>query len=117
VILIYYNECLKIFTDNITSLGLHFWTSGSNEGENCDTQNVFEWCSIATNIEAAQISNDSFWVSQNAPISPKERCLLLQYSEKIGSSVGVKLTDCEKQYPALCEVRKFSKSRVGDNKV
>jgi hypothetical protein len=100
-----YHFKLMIHLDEITKINSTFWTSGSNEGLNCDIQRVFSWCSLALNL-TAQLSHQKseFW-AENATLQTlaNEKCLALQYT-KSNQTAGLILRDCEKKLPAICEV-------------
>ncbi|XP_065345747.1 C-type lection lectoxin-Enh3-like [Cloeon dipterum] len=52
-----------------------YWTSGSNEDENCDTHKKYAWCSTGNNVSSTLISSPDFWLNNTS--SSLERCLAL----------------------------------------
>jgi hypothetical protein len=86
------------------SIGNDFWTSGSNEGANCDVQKVYGWCSSATGapIDPPMVTNDSFWLSKVA--SPSQRCLTLSFDSAAATvKIGMKHAECTNKFPVVCE--------------
>lgn len=85
------------------TIGNEFWTSGSNEGPNCDTQKVYGWCSTdKAPIDPPLINNDSIWFSKMA--SPLQRCITLSFDSAAGTfKMGMKHAGCANSFPVICE--------------
>jgi hypothetical protein len=89
-----------IFIDSFPSLD-DFWTSGANEGDFCNTEGVYGWCSngkrvIKTNIQLT-------FLDLKKVIKPLDRCLALQ---SVNSALGLYHTPCSNtnEKTAICEV-------------
>jgi len=83
-------------------VGSDFWTSGSNEGTNCDVQDVYGWCSSGQQIAPEMVSTDLFWLSKIA--SAAERCLTLSFDSSSGKfKIGMKRFGCQVKFPTICE--------------
>jgi len=76
-----------------------FWTSGSNEGENCDAHLKYAWCS--KNIPFTTIE-ESFWKVKNATNSTSDRCIAVK--QTVDANAGLLHTPCDQKLPYLCEM-------------
>jgi len=81
-----------------------FWTSGSSEGEFCDVERTFAWCSSGENLSEAQVNSSELWVNVPDGNPSAERCLSLDFGR---SGVGLTRADCQKKQPFLCEARNY----------
>jgi len=77
-----------------------FWTSGANEGEFCDTESIFSWCSIEKRVRKEEIKIN--WsLTTNQPTAA-QRCLDLKVGKD--ASVDLALSDCASKLPFVCQV-------------
>jgi len=77
-----------------------FWTSGANEGEYCDTEKVYSWCSNGKRVRKQDISVN--WVDGTKEPTSAERCLTLKTKDADSS---LAFTECGSKRSLLCEVR------------
>jgi len=79
------------------------WTSGSSEGESCDLQRKFSWCSSGTQMSDSDVNNTEFWTKGATPngTDSSERCLSLNLES---TSFGLIPSDCKVKQPFICQV-------------
>jgi hypothetical protein len=77
---------------------MSFWTSGANEGEHCDAEQMYSWCSNGTQVKRADISLP--WADANPP-SAQERCLALNLKD---AKFALDYVQCNDEKHVLCEV-------------
>ncbi|XP_065345785.1 uncharacterized protein LOC135943256 [Cloeon dipterum] len=75
-----------------------FWTSGSNEDKNCDSEKKYAWCSTGYNVSSLLVSLDKFWLPTTAAPSTLERCLAVVTSKK-----GMVHRKCSDSLPFICQ--------------
>jgi len=76
-----------------------FWTSGANEGEYCDSEKVYSWCSNGKRFRKQDISLN--WVDGTKEPSPAERCLALKTKD---ADFSLDFAECGSKRSLLCEV-------------
>jgi len=81
-----------------------FWTSGANEGEYCDTEKVYSWCSNGKRVRRQEISVN--WVDAAKEPTSAERCLSLKTKD---ADFGLAFAECVSKRSLLCEVRAGTK--------
>jgi hypothetical protein len=97
-----FKKNLLVCHADFIAIGNDFWTSGSNEGPNCDVQDVYGWCSAGGPIDPPMVTNYSFWLSKAA--SPMQRCLTLSFDSAVATvKIGMKHADCTNKIPVVCE--------------
>jgi len=89
---------LSSFTGNFGK-SYDFWTSGANEGEFCDSEKVYSWCSNGKRVRRQEISMN--WVDGTKEPSPAERCLALKTKD---ADFGLDFVECGSKRSLLCEV-------------
>jgi len=88
----------------IKATGLNFWTSGSNEGKECNLKNGYIWCSSDT-FMAPELLNQIFW-SNMIPKNPDvERCLGFSFNSSSNDKSGFLHQLCNMTINYICEVR------------
>jgi hypothetical protein len=76
---------------------MKFWTSGANDGDQCDVQGVYAWCTLS------EVVPKGFLTAYMKPAnSSTERCLLLNAAGKDNSS-ALAHSDCSVKMPYICE--------------
>jgi len=93
----------KNLNKNISSaLGatFDFWTSGANEGEFCDVEMVYSWCTSGVRVRRQDIA--AKWVNLSKQPAPTERCLTFHTKD---SDFGLDFSTCASKYSLVCEVR------------
>ncbi|CAB3370396.1 Hypothetical predicted protein [Cloeon dipterum] len=75
-----------------------FWTSGSNEDKNCDSEKKYAWCSTGYNVTSSLVSLDKFWLPTTAAPSSLDRCLAVVTSKK-----GMVHRKCSDPLPFICQ--------------
>jgi hypothetical protein len=88
--------------------GLEFWTSGSNEGESCNAQNVYSWCS-ATNVstfepEFLERVQNKFFRNLIAKDAANDRCVTFKLNASNTETSGFEHAACNKSLNYICEV-------------
>jgi hypothetical protein len=100
-----YQSCTKyalIFQDTIKS---SVWTAGSYEGNACDIEKNFVWCSSGTQITESQLADARFWTTVPNGSPSKQRCLELKYDMAVGT-VKLNSADCIQDKKAvICQVQ------------
>jgi len=81
---------------------LEFWTSGANEGEYCDTEKVYSWCSMEKRVRRQEISAN--WMDATKEPTASERCLSLQLKD---AKYGLGFSNCGSKHSIICEVGQF----------
>jgi hypothetical protein len=79
-----------------------FMTSGSNEGDGCDVQGVYSWCSQnASQLIIPDLIKSFLTPAANAS---QERCVALNTSSTKDNSSALNLISCaSEQFPYICE--------------
>jgi len=80
------------------------WTSGSNEGEFCDIEDKYSWCSINSLINQSDVNNTKYWSKMATANSTADRCLELITND---TQIGLHNAYCNDKKPFMCEVRCF----------
>jgi hypothetical protein len=76
-------------------------TSGSNEGDGCDVQGVYSWCSQnSTQLIMPDLIKSFLAPSANAS---QERCVALNISSTTDNSSALNHFSCAEQLPYICE--------------
>jgi len=103
-----HNQHLKTKTIDIKSIGLTFWTSGSNEGEFCNTLNVYGWCSALNKSlllpEFLAANKTKFWSNATAANPETDRCLAFNFNKTKDDKVGFIHQQCNATNNYICEV-------------
>jgi hypothetical protein len=93
---------LLILADTIKS---SVWTSGSSEGNGCDTDKKFAWCPSGKLFNASQIADARYWATPPDGSASTKRCLELNYDASKGATLAS--ADCSTNKKTfICEVRK-----------
>ncbi|XP_065346605.1 uncharacterized protein LOC135943868 [Cloeon dipterum] len=80
-----------------------FWTSGSNEDENCNLEHKYAWCSTGFNMSKELIESQKLWLPpKNAIPSATERCLAVSISTN-SSKQGLVHRKCDDALPFICQ--------------
>jgi hypothetical protein len=74
-----------------------FWTSGANDGDQCDVEGAYAWCSLSEVVPKGLLN--AYMKPANAST---ERCLLLNAAGKDNSS-ALAHSDCSVKMPYICE--------------
>jgi hypothetical protein len=92
----------------LKSVGLEFWTSGSNEGDFCDTLNVNSWCSLNETLLLPEFfeANGNMSLYRNVTSGNKtlERCLALNLNGTNSERFVMEHSMCNKTNFYICEV-------------
>lgn len=75
-----------------------FWTSGANEGEHCDVEQIYSWCSNRTRMKRQEIMLP--WADESKP-TVTERCLSVTLNK---STFALDAAECGTENYAICEV-------------
>jgi hypothetical protein len=81
------------------------WTSGSNEGDFCDVERSFSWCSAGSKINDSILNNTEYWANNQIPgenLTPK-KCLSLNFNSPL-RNVGLVQSQCDELNSLLCLV-------------
>jgi hypothetical protein len=76
---------------------LKFWTSGANDGDQCDVEGSYAWCSLSEIVPKGLLTA----YMKPANLST-ERCLLLNAAGKDNNS-ALAHSDCTVKMPYICE--------------
>jgi hypothetical protein len=105
----------KNITDNIFSnldlakIGSSFWSSGSNEGDLCNTLKVYSWCSLESTLIAPEFvspgGNNLFWRNSTAGDAEMDRCLVYKLNSSSSEIAGFEHSPCSAQNFYICEVK------------
>ncbi|CAB3388240.1 Hypothetical predicted protein, partial [Cloeon dipterum] len=80
-----------------------FWTSGSNEDENCNLEQKYAWCSTGFNMSKELIESQKLWLPpKNAIPSATERCLAVSLSTN-STKQGLVHRKCDDALPFICQ--------------
>ncbi|CAB3387558.1 Hypothetical predicted protein [Cloeon dipterum] len=80
-----------------------FWTSGSNEDENCNLEQKYAWCSTGFNMSKELIESQKLWLPpKNAIPSATERCLAVSIST-VPTKQGLVHRKCDDALPFICQ--------------
>jgi len=80
---------------------LVFWTSGSDEGENCDVNRKYSWCSTGSVFPETDLAQRNNWLDGPGLVSGSGRCLAMAVN---ASSAALTHADCSERKPFLCQV-------------
>jgi hypothetical protein len=83
-----------IYSDKRT---MKFWTSGANDGAQCDAQGVYAWCALSELVPTGLLTAHT-----KAANSSSERCLLLDAASADNSSL-LAHSDCSQKMAYICE--------------
>jgi hypothetical protein len=99
----FYNQICNNINLGALKISSEFWTSGTNAGAGCDTQNIYSWCANGTQMMPDLVKNGSFWISKKWPqtYGSDERCLALNF---VSTDAGVRHKGCNSGLPLICEV-------------
>jgi len=75
------------------------WTSGSSEGENCDVERMYTWCSNSALIPEIDVKTSDSWLDVSAGT---KRCLAMAANI---SAAALTHADCAEKRPFLCQVQ------------
>ncbi|XP_065346596.1 uncharacterized protein LOC135943858 [Cloeon dipterum] len=90
-------ECLNNFEAKT------FWTSGSNEDENCNVEKKYAWCSTGFDMSKEVIESKELWLPPKTTIpSATERCLAVSIST-VSSKQGLVHRKCDDALPFICQ--------------
>jgi hypothetical protein len=81
------------------------WTTGSSEGNACDTEKTYGWCPSGKLFNESQLADASYWATLPNGSASTKRCLELNYD----ASKGVTLAnaDCSLDKKSfICQVGK-----------
>jgi len=87
----------------ISATGVDFWTSGSNEGDFCNTLNVYSWCS-SNEILAPQLLTQPYWRNLTAKDPELDRCLAFKFNKTDLEITGFEHEPCNSTNFYICEV-------------
>lgn len=81
------------------------WTAGSNEGNACDVEKNFVWCSSGTLITETQVADPRFWTTVPNGSPSTQRCLELKY-DLAARTAKLNSADCMQDKKAvICQVQ------------
>jgi hypothetical protein len=86
--------------------------SGANEGEFCDTEGVYSWCSSGKHVFKTEIQ--LHFVDKNTTLKPADRCLALK---SVDSALGLYHAPCNTSIDkksAICEVKNIILLQTND---
>jgi hypothetical protein len=81
------------------------WTAGSNEGNACDIEKSFIWCSSGRMITESQVADPQFWTKLPSGNPSSQRCLELKYDAEAGAKLNPANCTQDKK-PFICQVLK-----------
>jgi hypothetical protein len=74
-----------------------FWTSGANDGDQCDVQGIYAWCSLSEVVPKGLLNT----YAKPSKLTT-ERCLCFNATGKDNSS-ALMHSDCSVKLPYICE--------------
>jgi len=77
------------------------WSSGSDEGENCDVNRKYSWCSTGSVFPETELAQRNNWLDGPGLVSGSGRCLAMAVN---ASAVALTHADCSERKPFLCQV-------------
>jgi len=77
------------------------WTSGSNEGENCDVNRKYSWCSTGSVFPEADLAQKDNWLDGPGLVSSSGQCLAIAIN---ASAAALTHANCAEKRPFLCQV-------------
>jgi hypothetical protein len=95
------------FYKALKPLGNEFWTSGSNEGESCNKQNIYNWCSLNDTFLQSELTvqtGNQYFRNVAAANSETDRCLLFKLNGSTSDIVGLEHANCGNAKNYICEV-------------
>ncbi|XP_065346656.1 uncharacterized protein LOC135943914 [Cloeon dipterum] len=78
-----------------------YWTSGSNEDLNCDSEKKYAWCSTGFALSSALLALNEFWLPTNTTPTALDRCLAVAISST--PRRGVEHRGCDQTLPFICQ--------------
>lgn len=88
---------------NLDTIKSSVWTAGSNEGNACDIEKTFIWCSSGKLITDSQVADASFWTTIPNSSPSSQRCLELKYDQSAGTKLaGANCNQDKKSF--VCQV-------------
>jgi len=105
-----YYPCIEIyiFCIEIKTIGMTFWTSGSNEGDFCNTLNVYSWCSLENTLLLPDYFTEAgskvVWKNMTAKKPDVDRCLVLGLNKTDKEITGLEHETCNATNFYICEV-------------
>lgn len=85
------------------TIATEYWTSGSNEGDFCDVEQLYSWCSLGRTYRGSDM-NSSALMRGN---STNNRCLALDVMMAMMVYSG-----CAERKELVCQVRKILKPSI-----
>jgi hypothetical protein len=102
-------KILKCGNAALRATGASFWTSGSNEGEYCNTLNVYSWCSLNGTLMKPEFlalgGGASYWKNTAATNPADERCLIYSLNSTSSETTGLEHASCNASNYYICEVK------------
>jgi len=96
------------FNVALRATGASFWTSGSNEGEFCNSLNVYSWCSLNKTLLQPEFlasgGGASYWKNTTAANSEADRCLIYKLNETVSENTGFEHAPYSANNFYICEV-------------
>lgn len=83
------------------------WTSASSEGDSCDLERTFMWCSTGTLMSETDVLEKENWdpaIGIPDGSASNEKCLVLNYNATT-KKVALGRSTCQGNRSFLCEVR------------
>jgi hypothetical protein len=91
---------LLILADTIQS---SVWTTGSSEGNGCDTEKTFAWCPNGKLLNELQVADAHYWADLPDGSSSTKRCLELSYDATKGAALASAHCSADKK-SFICQV-------------
>jgi hypothetical protein len=84
------------------------WTTGSSEGNACDTDKKYAWCPSGKLFNVSQIADAHYWVTPPDGSASTKRCLELNYDASKGATLAS--ADCSTDKKSfICQVPNTNK--------
>lgn len=83
-----------------------FWTSASSEGQNCNLQRTFAWCTTGTDVDKKYVDDTQLWLDVPDGSETAGNCVALGLS-KSETSAQLSLAACVEPKSYLCQVLIF----------
>jgi hypothetical protein len=94
------SDFIFILTDTIKS---SVWTSGSSEGNACDTEKTFAWCPNGKLLNDSEVADARYWATPPDGTASTKRCLELNYDASKGATLAS--ADCSTDKKSfVCQV-------------
>jgi hypothetical protein len=81
------------------------WTTGSSEGNGCDTEKTFAWCLSGKLFNDSQVADARYWITPPDGSASSKRCLELNYDASKGATLASADCSTDKK-PFICQVLK-----------